>query len=224
MKRKRPWWFGWIPAIVLALLSLATGVTALLLVQGGLGAPAPRPTEGQVTDLNWSVFTPDGLDYVDSTREVRIDLSSPPVAASALGLEPDDSLTIGPKFTGDTVLDYYLIVNGAGESPGGDKFTVSELTVDTENGEVTAVRAPLSEVLGFRPTLQKLLGTADVYGWDTSGVDAIYDLVGAATEAGEGYEFGFGPADRLGFAITGTASCDAGGYCVVEYVMTPAVR
>jgi hypothetical protein len=224
VKRKRPWWLGWIPAVVLLVIIGGVATATILLINAGLGSPAPKPTEGQVTDLNWSIFTPEGLDYIDRTREVRIDLSSTPVAAEPLGLEADGSLTIGPKNNGDVQLDYYLIVNGGGQSPGGDKFTMSQLTIDTASGVVTSVHGPLTETLNFRQTLDKLLAKAELFGWDTSGVAAIYQQVEDAVRAGDPYEFTFGPADRLGVPIAATASCDPGGYCLVEYAVTPTVR
>ncbi|HPG76701.1 MAG TPA: hypothetical protein PLU61_11015, partial [Rhodoglobus sp.] len=57
-KRRKLW--SWIPAIVLALAIIAVIVTTTVLVRGGLGGPVPQPTQGQVTDLNWSAFTPKG--------------------------------------------------------------------------------------------------------------------------------------------------------------------
>ena len=66
---------GWVPAIILSVVIIAALVTGFLLVRGGLGAPAPQPTEGQVSDLNWSSFTDEGLDYIQRSREIRIDLS-----------------------------------------------------------------------------------------------------------------------------------------------------
>lgn len=224
LKRKRPAWFGWIPAGILAVVIAGIITATFVLTGNGLGAPVPRPTEGQVTELNWSTFTEDGLAYIDRSREVRIDFKTQPTDATALGLEPDGSLTLEPKNTGDTTLDYSLIVNGAGEGPGGAKFIVSEITIETAGGVITSVHAPLSEVRNFRQTLDYLVGKAEIFGWDTSGVDAIYQQVEDATRDGVPYEFTFGPADRVGVPIAATASCDTTGYCLVEYDVTPAVR
>lgn len=224
VKRKRPWWVSWLPAAIILVIIVVVAIVTVGLVQGGLGKPAPKPTEGQVTELNWSSFTDEGLAYIDSTRELRIDLSRPPVEAKPLGLADDGTVTIGPKDNGDVQLDYYLIVNGGGQAPGGDKFTMSQVTIDTDGGLVTSVHGQLSEVLNFRQSLDKLLGKAEQFGWDTSGVDAIFAMVEAATRAGEPYEFSFGPADRVGVPISATASCEPSGYCVIEYAATPAIR
>jgi hypothetical protein len=224
MKRKRPWWLGWLPATILSVLIVGTIITTTVLVSRGLGAPLGDPTNGQVTDKNWSIFTPEGLAYIDASRQVRIDFSRGPVDAAALGLDPDDSITIGPKDNGDVTLDYYLIVNGGAPGQGGDKFTVSQLTIETAGGVISRVSAPLSEVLNFRQTLDKLTKKAQLFGWDVSGTDAIFAQVEQATRDGVAYSFTFGPADAVGVPVAATASCDPTGYCLVEYDVTPAVR
>lgn len=226
LKRKRPAWFGWLPAVALLLIIVGVAVTTILLVNNGLGAtgPKPKPTTGQVTELNWSSFTEEGLEYIESTREVRIDFAKQPTDATAIGLPADGSITIGPYLTGDTRLDYSLIVNGAGEGPGGAKFIVSEMTIETADGVITEVRAPLSYADGFRNTLGYLLERGEVFGWDTSNTDAIYDQVNQAIRDGVGYSFTFGPGDRVGVPIAATANCGSDSYCVVEYTVTPAVR
>lgn len=212
---------GWVPAIILSAGIIAVAVTASVLVSNGLGAPAPKPTNGQVTDLNWSIFTDEGLAYIRSTRDVRIDLSKPPVAAEPLGLEDDATLVLEPIDNLDTTLDYSLIVNGG---IGGDKFIVSQITIVTEHGVVTHVTAPLSDVLNFRQTLDVMLGEADQWGWDVSGVDEIFQRVEDATRAGTPYEFSFGPGDKAGVPVTATAYCDPTGFCVLEYDAAPSVR
>ncbi len=215
---------GWIPSILLIVIIVAAGVTGGVLVSSGFGAPDARPTLGQVTDLNWSSFSEEGLAYIARTREVRIDLSRPPVDAAALGL-PDDGLTeLDPIDNGDVVLTYGLIVNGGGESPGGEKFTVSSIEIETRSGIVTRVSAPLNDVLNFRQTLASLEATAELYGWQPIDTAALFERVDAATRDGVPYDFTFGPADRLGVPIAATASCDPSGYCVVEYDVTPSVR
>lgn len=223
-KRKRPRWLAWIPAGVLVLLIAGTVITTSILVSNGLGQPVPQATYGQVTDKNWSTFTAEGLAYIDASRNVRIDFSHAPVDAAALGLPADGSITIGPKDNGDITLDYYLIVNGGAPGQGGDKFTVSQLTIETAGGAVSRVSAPLSEVLNFRQTLTKLTAKAELFGWDTSGTDAIFDQVEQATRDQVPYSFTLGPADAVGVPVSATANCDTTGYCVVEYDVTPPVR
>jgi len=222
--RKKRAWLGWIPAGILVIAIIGVGVASAVLVGGGLGAPAPRPTKGQVTDLNWSIFTTDGLDFIASARQVRIDLSSPPIEAGLLGLDDDGTLVLDPIDNIDTTLDYDLIVNGGGEGAGGFRSVVTQITIVTEGGLVTHVTAPLRDVVNFRQTLDVLVGEADVFGWDTSGIDAIYQTAADATRAGTGYEFTFGPADAAGTPVSATARCDTSGYCIVAYDVTPPVR
>ena len=215
---------GWVPAIILGAGIIAVAVSTSLLVDNGLGAPPTKPTNGQVTDLNWSIFTPEGLAYIATTREVRIDLSNAPVAAAPLGLADDDTLVLAPIDNVDVMLDYSLIINGGGEGAGGDKFVVPQITIVTENGVITHVIAPLTEQLNFRQTLNKLLEKAELFGWDVSGVDDIYQHVEDASRAGTDYEFSFGPADKAGVPVTATARCAPAGGCVLEYDVAPSVR
>lgn len=210
--------------MVLLLVIGGVAGTAIALLRGGIAEPLPQATEGQVTDLNWSIFTAEGMAYIDRSRQVRIDFSDPPVEAEPLALPENGEVTIGPKSSGDVDLDYSLIVNGGGEAPGGAKLVVTELTITTRDGVIESVTAPLREVLNFRQTLDALLERGAVFGWDTGGVEEIFDLVERATRDGVPYEFTFGPADRVGVPIAATASCDPTGYCLVEYVVTPAVR
>ncbi|MEQ1737402.1 MAG: hypothetical protein ABL886_13485 [Rhodoglobus sp.] len=215
---------GWIPAVALSLAVVAVLVTTGVLLSGGLGAPVPKPTEGQVTDLNWSSFSEEGLAYIAASRQVRIDLSNQPADAAAIGLAPNDSLVLEPILNLDTQLDYDLIINGGGEGPGGARFIVTEISIVTENGVITRVTAPLREVLNFRQTLNYLVAQATIFGWDTSGVDAIFQTAEDATRAGEPYEFTLGPADRTGVEFSATAECDPSGFCLVRYDVTPRVR
>jgi hypothetical protein len=217
---RRPGWVGWIPAVVLAVLVVGVIVTASVLLAGGLGQPAPKPTEGQVTDLNWSSFTDEGLEYIATSRKVRIDLSTPPVDAAALGLAADDTLVLEQIDNLDVLLNYDLILNGGGESPGGARLVASEIEIVTAGGELTTVRATISDAYGFRNTLDQLEGEAQTFGWEYDR-SAIFALVEDATRAGESYEFTFGPADRVGMAVSATASCETSSYCVVVYTVTP---
>lgn len=221
MTKERKRLLSWLPATILLVIIVGIIATTMILLKGGLGAPAASPTPGQVTQLNWSIFTKAGLGYIDKTRQVRIDFKTQPVEAKPLGLKADDTLTIGPHISG---ADYYLIVNGGGAGQGGDKFTVTQMTITTQGGVITDVHAPLSDVVNFRKTLTYLLQKAEIFGWDTSGVQAIYDKVEVATHDGVPYQFGFGPSNLAGVPVSATASCGTDGYCQVEYDVTPAVR
>lgn len=224
VKRKRPGWFGWIPAAILVVIIVGVAITTSLLVGAGLGQPLPKPTVGQVTELNWSSFSQEGVAYIERSRNVRVDLSRPPVDAAALGLPADGAVTIGPSDNFDTDNDYYLIINGAGEGYGGTKLTVSELTITSEGGLLTGVSAVASGSLPFRNALNLMLGDVAEFGWPAPDTAALFQEVESATRAGTPYEFTFGPGDRLGFTISATASCATSGYCAVRYDAAPRVR
>ena len=224
VRRKRPWWVGWIPAAVLLLLIIGVAVTVVAIQGTSLGKPLPKPTLGQVTELNWSSFGQEGLDYIERSRNVRIDFSRPPIAADSLGLPAEGSTTVGPSFNDDTDNDYYLIVNGGGEGYGGTKLTVSELTVRTEGGLVTGLVATASGAMPFRDALNLMLGDVEEFGWAEPDTTALFASVKESTTAGEPYEFTFGPGNRLGFEIAATAKCEPTGFCVVEYDVAPTVR
>ena len=161
MASERKRLISWVPAIALSVIVVGIVVTSVVLASSDLVGPAPKPTEGQVSELNWSSFTDDGLAYIDRSREVRIDFSDKAEDAAELGLPADDELTIGPNSEG---LDYSFTFKGGGAGRGGDKLYVSELTIVTEDGAITEVRAPISEILSFRQTLSALQQEAEAYG------------------------------------------------------------
>lgn len=224
VKRKRPRWVGWIPAAVLVLIVAGVGITSAVLVGNGLGGPAPEPTVGEVTELNWSSFTDDGLAYIERSRDVRIDLSRLPTDAAALGLAADGTTTIGPSENFDTDNDYYLIANGGGEGYGGKRFTVSQLSITTAGGEISHIIAQSSGIVPFRIALNDLGAQAAEFGWQPLDTDAIFADVNTSVAAGEPFGFTAGPGDRLGMGVAASANCDQSGSCIVEYDITPEVR
>jgi hypothetical protein len=224
VKRERPRWVGWIPAAVLGLIVAGVGIASAVLVNSGLGGPAPQPTVGEVTELNWSSFTDDGLDYIERSRDVRIDLSRLPTDAAALGLARDGTTAIGPSDNLDTDNDYYLIVNGGGEGFGGKKFTVSQLEVTTVGGEISRIVARSSGTAPFRLALNSLGTEAEEFGWPPLDTGGIFASVGDDVAAGEPYGFTVGPGGRLGMDVSAGVACQPAGACIVEYDMTPAVR
>lgn len=224
VKRNRPRWVGWIPAAVLVLIVAGVGITSAVLVGNGLGGPAPEPTAGEVTELNWSSFTDDGLAYIERSRDVRIDLSRLPTDAASLALAADGTTTIGPSENFDTDNDYYLIVNGGGEGFGGKRFTVSQLDITTSGGEISHIIAQSSEILPFRLAVNSLGAEAAEFGWQPLDTDAIFADVNRSVAAGEPFGFTVAPGQRLGMGVAASASCGQSGSCTVEYDITPAVR
>lgn len=224
VKKKRPWWLSWIPATILLVIVIGVGVTSAVLLNNGLGKPQPKPTVGQVTELNWSSFTTDGLAYIERSRNVRIDLSHAPASAADVGLPADGATAIGPSDSFDTDNDYYLIVSGGGEGHGGHKFTVSELTVTTADGVIESIHAVASGALPFRLALKTIQDQADEFGWPPPDTTSVFAQVEDATRAGQPYEVASEAGSRLGITVSVTASCDTSGYCLLGYDVTPQVR
>jgi hypothetical protein len=222
-KRKRKWWITWMPAMILSVAIIAALVVGYVLVRGGLGAPVPKPTEGQVSELNWSSFGEDGLDYIQRSREIRIDLSDKAEDALTLGLPANGTTTIGPHPEG---LEYKFTFKGGGAGAGGDQLIVSQITITTEDGLITEIAAPIfSRNNGnFRQTINGFIKQSELFGWDMSFIDALYDRVNEATKDGENYEFTAGPADLVGVPVSATAECDVTGYCAVTYFISPGLR
>jgi hypothetical protein len=209
------------PAIILCVVIIASLITGFILVRGGLGAPAPAPTEGQVSELNWSSFTEEGLEYIQRSREIRIDLSDHAEDAVALGLPANGTTVIGPHPEG---LEYKFTFNGGGAGLGGDKLIVTQVTITTVDGLITEIVAPIAQVDNFRTTLAGFDKQSELFGWDMSFVDELYDRVNQATKDGVGYDFTVGPADLVGVPVSANAQCDVGGFCVVTYFISPGLR
>jgi hypothetical protein len=219
--RKRSRWFGWLPAIILAVVIAASLVTGFILVRGGLGSPVPSPTDGQVSDLNWSSFTEEGLAYIERSRDIRIDLSEKAEDAVALGLPANGTTVIGPNAEG---LEYKFTFNGGGAGYGGDRLVVTQITITTVDGLITEVAAPLAQVDNFRTTLNGFMKQSELFGWDMSFIEPLYDQVEQATKDGVGYEFTAGPADLIGVPVSAHAQCEVSGYCQVTYFVSPGLR
>jgi len=224
VRRKRPWWLGWLPAAVLVLAIAAVVIATLVFRTNGLGDPAPAPTVGEVTELNWSSFTEDGLAYIERSRDVRIDLDADHADAAALGLPAEGTVSIGPSNNDDTDNSYYLILNGGGDGHGGAKFTTSEVDVTTADGQITNVAAVAGQAEPFRIVLNALDKQLEEFGWTAPDRTALFEMVEQATNKGEPYEFSYGPGDRLGMSVTATAQCETSGYCLLRYDVAPVVR
>jgi hypothetical protein len=223
IKRKRPWWFGWIPAAALLVIIGGIVATTIVLMNSGIAEPLPKPTVGQVTDLNWSSFTKEGLAYIERSRNVRIDLSRGPARADDLGLKPDGTLQIGPSENFDTDNEYYLIVNGGGEGPGGAKFTVGQMSITTADGAISQIRTQSLDAVPFREVYNVLVDDVEKFGWPAPDREAIFAQVEQATRDGVPYDVTFGPGDRLGMVVTAVSSCQPNGFCVLGYVVTPPI-
>lgn len=221
-RRRRALIRTWLPTGIILAVIVGVVVTTAVLLGNGLGAPAPAPTVGQITEDRRSVFTQDGLDYIASTRVVRIDLSQPPVAAAPLGLPDAGDVVLPVIATGDTELDYTLKVYGGGDAPSGIALPVPTITVSTAGGAITAVQAPSRDVSPFRVLLSSLTARADEFGWPAGEQERVLAEVAADTASGSPFSFDLGPGDRLGLGVTVRVACDADGFCTPTWVLAPA--
>ncbi len=64
MAETRPKWLAWLRRHHPRGADRSGPIVGFILTRGGLGSPVPKPTEGRVTDLNWSTFTEEGLYYI----------------------------------------------------------------------------------------------------------------------------------------------------------------
>lgn len=221
-KRRRALLRTWIPTGIIVVVIAAVVITTASLLGGGLGAPPPAPTAGQVTEVNRSVFTDEGLDYIASTRVVRVDLSEPPTQAAPLGLPADGETVLPIIATGDTELDYSLRVYGGGAEPGGISLSPPTITIRTADGAIAGIEAPSRDVVPFRALLSDLTGRAAQFGWPEGEQERVLAEVAAATGAAQPYSFTIGPGDRLGLGVAVRADCGAEGFCATTWLLTPA--
>ena len=194
-------------------------------------APGPGPAAtDQVNDLNWSVFTDEGLAYIESARTPRIDFSAPPVTASSLGLPVGGSLTVGPHATD---LDYRLVLiatdslstdsppNGA--LPNGALFTTPLFTITTRDDRVQSVRIDERGAFDFRQTSLLLTESSTDYGFTAPRSTRLAAAIGEARDSGEPVIVRSNRGLTTGMAVTAEAVCFGAGFCTVSYVVTPAV-
>lgn len=219
IRTRRPAWVGWVPAGILSVILLGAVITSVVVIRQGLAEPPPPPDGTQVTGARLSLFTDEGLAYIERSRRIRLDLSDPPVLAADLGLPANGTVQIGPTETG---LDYNVGIFGGGAEPGGLSLIVGELEVETDDGELVAVRAPLSRGFTVAETISEFRADAETYGWDVSGLDVVVDELGVATRDGGSYAFRVGPGDAVGVGVTADAQCVARG-CSVQFEVTPRV-
>jgi hypothetical protein len=216
---RRPPWVKWVPAAILSAIMLgvvAFGIFALPEVASG---PGPAETD-QVNDLNWSVFTDEGLAYIESARTPRIDFSRPPVNASSLGLPADGSLTVGPHATD---LDYRLVLIATDEQPNGALFTTPLFTITTSDDRIESVRIDERGAADFRGTYLLLADRSISYGYTPPTATAIAAAVSEARESGEPVTVRSNRGLTTGMPITAEAVCFGAGFCAVSYVVTPPV-
>ncbi|MDO9590311.1 MAG: hypothetical protein Q7J04_04140 [Microcella sp.] len=215
----RPEWVRWIPAAILSIIILA--VVLFALIAGPRIAAGPGPAEpGQVTDLNWSVFSDEGLQFIESARTPRIDLSSPPVDAVELGLPADGSLSVGPHQTG---LDYRLVLIATDGEPNGALFTTPLFTVNTADGRLESVRVEERGAFTFRETFLAVSDRAPDFGYTPPTSQQLAQAVTDARESGRPSVVRTDKGLAAGMGVVAETTCFGGGFCQLSFIVTPAV-
>ena len=216
---RRPEWVRWIPAVVLAVIIVVAVVFSLVGAPRLTAEPGPGTTE-QVTDLNWSVFTDEGVAYIDAARTPRIDLSSPPVDAVSLGLPADGAFTVGPH---PTDLDYRLVLIATDEQPNGALLVTPQFTVSTSGGRLQSVRVEERGAYDFRETYLLMAERSADLGYTTPPSTRLAAAVTEARESGEPAVVRSNRGLSTGMGVTAEATCFGAGFCQVSYIVTPAV-
>ncbi len=216
---RRPEWVKWLPAMVLMAIMLGVVIFGIVGLPRVAAGPGPAATD-QVNDLNWSVFTDEGLAYIESARTPRIDLSAPPVNATSLGLPADGSLTVGPHTTD---LDYRLVLIATGDEPKGALFTTPQFTISTSGDRLQSVRVDERGARDFRETYLLLAERSADYGYIAPTATSLAAAITEAREGGEPVTVRSNRGLTTGMPVKAEAVCFGAGFCTVSYVVTPAV-
>lgn len=216
---RTPEWVRWIPAVVLGIVVL--GAVLFALIAGPRIAEGPGPAqEGQVTELNWSVFTDEGLQFIENARTPRIDLSSPPVDAVELGLPADGSVTVGPH---QTDLDYRLVVIATDDEPNGALFITPQFTVYAVDGRLESVRVEERGGFSFSDTFVAVSERSSDFGYTPPTTRQLAQAVTDARESGTPTVVRTNRGLEAGMGVVAEATCFGAGFCQLSFIVTPAV-
>jgi hypothetical protein len=213
-----PAWVRWIPAVVLSIIIVAAVIVAM--TQGPRFAAGPGPgASNEVDQLNFSVFTPEGLAYIDAERIPRVDLRRAPVLAEPLGLPSDGETVIGPH---PQDLDYRLILL-TNDGDGGARFTTAGFSIVTASGAVREFRIQPgrdSAVAPFREVALYVGESAERFGFAPLESGTLLDLVLAAQSAGEPQTVSTATGTSIGVPARLDVTCEGDGYCTALIVVT----
>lgn len=212
-------WLRWIPAALLSVIIL--GAIAFALIAGPRIATGPGPADAdQVTELNWSVFTDEGLAFIESARTPRIDFSSPPIDAQDIGLAADGSLTVGPHTTN---LDYRLVLIATADQPNGALFTTPQFTLNSVGGVLESIRVETRFSNTFSETFLAVSERAPDFGYTPPTTGQLAQAVSDARDSGEPVLVRTDRGLTAGVGVVAEATCFGAGFCQVSYLVTPAV-
>lgn len=219
----RPAWLSWMPAVVLTvLIGVAVYIAIAVVPPLAFGPPPAEP--GQVDDRNFSVFTEEGLEFVDAERLPRIDLRDAPVDAEALGLPANGVLTVGPHPLG---LDYRLVLLITGDDPQGARFLAESFTLETDDGALTRIEvvpARTVQATGpFRQAHELLVSEGQRFGFDAPSIDDVIQQVIDAQQAEAPVTVITQTGDATGVPVGAEFTCAASGLCSITFFVVPAV-
>lgn len=199
---------AWIPATILVILSVAALTVALTVRSTGVGeAPTSAPSDA-VTAQGTSLFTVEGLDYINDSRRVFIDATTQPIAAEPLGLAATGTITIVPP---TAEASEYLSAVGDG---GGMRLPGNSITVTSRDGSLVSASVSDSRmVLSYRDARVFLRDRAEKYNIPAADADAFRAIAAAAIAAGTGYSHSIKTDAALGFTLTTTVTCNAQSSC-----------
>jgi len=215
----RPAWVQWVPAVVLAIVIVGAVIFAMVATPRLLAGPGPAESD-EVTDLNWSVFTEEGIGYINAARTPRIDLSSPPVDAVELGLPADGATTVGPH---PTDLDYRLVLIATDEEPNGALLTTPQFTVTSSRGRLESVRVEQRSSNTFSQTFLAVSERAPDFGYTPPTSARLAQAVTDARESGRPSVVISDRGLAAGFGVVAEVTCFGAGFCQVSFIVTPAV-
>ncbi|MBB5618663.1 hypothetical protein [Microcella frigidaquae] len=215
----RPEWVRWLPAMILGVIILGVAIFGVVAVPRLTADPGPAATD-QVTDLNWSVFTEEGLAYIEDARTPRIDLSDPPIAAAPLGLPASGDLTVGPH---RTLLDYRLVLIASEDQANGALFVTPGFTLSTRDGRLVSLRIEERGGRDFRQTYLLVAERSADYGFTPPASARLAEAISEARNAGTPVTVRSDRGTSAGMGIMAEITCFGAGVCTVSYIVTPGL-
>lgn len=215
----RPEWVRWLPAALLSIIIAAVVITSLVISPRLLAGPGPAESD-QVDDLNWSLFTDEGLTFIEAARTPRIDLSDPPIEASRIGLPSDGTLAVGPHVTD---LDYRLVLIVREGATRGALFTTPQFSITSNDDVVTAIRVEERGAFDFRDAFVTVSARSADFGYTPPASARLAEAVSQSRESGEPVTVRSSRGTDAGIAVTAEVTCFGAGYCLVSYIVTPPV-